>query len=273
MPMLSLANDVGNKIAQITMPVPDNQRSVLAIAYHKSGSVLLDGILRELCNNYGRSYVRLDSDLFAAGYHIKDFDKAVTGSFSAIGYVYGVFRTYLNAFSKPPANQMVRLMLIRDPRDAIVSYYFSVVHSHSIPVAGEVQNSLLAHRYALASENINKIIMSNELAFVFDNMNKIASLVRQPGSVVYRYEDIIFSKAAWIRDVASRILVEVDDELISKLVRRFDIRPEIENVKDHIRQVTPGDYKKKLSSQAIDYLEMRHADLLQQLGYLPTIKS
>jgi hypothetical protein len=69
--------------------------------------------------------------------------------------------------------------------------------------------------------------------------------------VIYRYEDVIFAKQAWIDDMCDWYGWKVPIEQRQAVATHFDIRPESERPNEHIRQVTPGIYRKHLSEGTI----------------------
>jgi hypothetical protein len=268
MPDVQLRSDDGGRIVTIPVPEPDQMRAVLAVAFTKSGSVMLDGILQELCSVGHRSYVRVETELFTLGLQVRKFDSAIACMIHESGYVYGVFRTALNGFFSETVDNLVRLFLIRDPRDAIVSYYFSMKNSHALPARGDIRESLVQQRTDLESIDLEDAILSNRFGYFFDEIERIALLSQRSGAIIYRYEDIVFLKEKWIRDLAIRICVELNENTLRKLLKRFDIVPSREDVNNHVRQVTPGDYRRKLSPKAIAHLEQRYSKLFEQLGYV-----
>ena len=112
--------------------------------------------------------------------------------------------------------------------------------------------------------------MNRNFDFVFDNMRKIAKLMSSASGDfhVYRYETIVFDKAQWIRDLAKRLTVSLSDDNIVALLKEFDvIPPPADHENEHIRHVTPGDYKLKLSKQTVAFIEMEFRDVFDLLGY------
>ena len=84
---------------------------------------------------------------------------------------------------------------------------------------------------------------------------------------VYRYEDVIYNKEAWLAEVLDYIEVEKSPALLKSVVRKFDVIPDSENEAQHVRQVHPGNYKKKLSEPAIEKLTEKAKDFLTHYNY------
>ena len=264
---MRLTSDDGAHTADVTAGQHDGRPGVLAIAYHKSGSVLLDGVLAAICKATGRTYVRPDSELFDQGYDSPSFDRAIAELFSPDGHVYGVFRTRLDAFTCAVARAMRRIILVRNPLDAVTSYYFSLRYSHRIPDQGTVHDNLTQIRSTLSVKEIDECVQSDQFHFLFMNMAAIARLMPEPGVTVYRYEDVVFQKRRWFADLAAKLDVSVADDVLDRLLDRFDLVPPQEQAREHIRRVVPGDHKNKLSKRSIAYLTGNYGSVMQELGY------
>lgn len=267
MTAFELSSDDGTKTAQIDMPPPDGKPGALAVAFHKAGSVMLDGVLGAMCQHSGRSYVNIDTELFGQGRFSKDYDRTIGQAFLPSGYVYGVFRTYLDSFAGSTVKPMKKIILVRDPRDVVVSYYFSMRYSHSVPKQGEARDALLNVRSETSNVSLDDSVLGNKFEYLFENMKKITHLINTENVILYKYEDIIFKKADWFDSLAKDIGVDLDQEFKARLLERFDVVPEEEKSDKHIRRVTPGDHKDKLSRDAIRHLQIRHMELFQALGY------
>jgi sulfotransferase family protein len=267
MTKIAIRSDDGSKLARVEVPEPDGRPSCVAIAFHKSGSVMLDTILRRLCAATGRSYVRHAAELFNQGFRHRDFANAIAGLMQPQGFVFGVFRDCGPAL-RSLDRAIRKIVLIRDPRDAVVSYYYSVRDSHPIPESGQVSQDLHAARAHLQDNDINRAILGMRFHYLFVNMEEIANLIELPNTAVYRYEEVVFDKAAWIGSLASELSVSAPEAVVQNLLRRVDIFPEAENPRQHIRKVTPGDYKEKLAPETIRFIEERYGSLLRTLGYV-----
>jgi sulfotransferase family protein len=265
MAQIELRSDDGSKLARLDMPAPDGRPTVLASAFLKSGSVMLDGVLRDLCAAAGRAYVRLESGLFAQGLHLNEFAAAAASLIAPRGFVFGVFRTYLPALRNHSA--LKKIILIRDPRDVAVSWYYSIRNSHALPKTGEARAELLQGRSAFQETELNAALLDGNFDVLFEILEQIAGLITLPNTVIYRYEDIVFDKPRWVRSLAANLAVQVPGSAADAIAKKFDIFPESENPDRHIRKVTPGDYKEKLWPEAITYVEQKYQGLLRSLSY------
>ena len=122
-------------------------------------------------------------------------------------------------------------------------------------------------RQKLGEMELEDAILNDKFVRYLERLKRISDLSLESGSIVYRYEDIIFSKRDWIIDLASKISVQVDASSVDRLIQKYDVFPDVEEPAKHVRQVKPGDYKRKLGRKAVDYLETRYPELFEAWGY------
>ena len=161
-----------------------------------------------------------------------------------------------------------RLILVRDPRDALVSHYYSIRQSHVLPAKGNNRRNMLKAREQAANTGIDQFITQVRRGkFICKTMLSLSRL-NGPDTHVYKYEDVIFNKAAWLRDMLSRIDIgQLDDGLIEETAARNDVVPEDEDPSRHIRQVKPGNYRNHLSPETIGWIEREYSAVFDTYGY------
>ena len=93
-------------------------------------------------------------------------------------------------------------------------------------------------------------------------------MLQPAGPKIWRYEDVIFSKVLWVKDMLRFLGMEPPPaDVLSEIIRPFDVFPDDEKPEEHIRQVKPGDHKAKLASATIERLSERFAPVLKMYGY------
>ena len=130
------------------------------------------------------------------------------------------------------------LIQLRDPRDILVSAYFSVKYSHGY--------NLPESYYS----DINKFILERSYIFVNRNKNLFDSL--NYNSKYIFYEDMVCNFKFWANEIFDEFSINnnIRDKIINKFSKEFDSFPK-ENIHKHKRQMKPGDYKNKLSKETI----------------------
>jgi hypothetical protein len=235
--------------------------SVFIVGLLKSGSTLLNRIMRPITAAAGLTYRSPASEAVARGL---DFEK-LTVDFEPFGYAYGGFRDL--PWRLPDYASGRTVVLVRDPRDALTSYYFSMAYSHVPPGTAESPNLLTAfqaRRDRARSITIDDFVLSEAPGHA-RAMRRILANAPQPR--LYRYEEIIFDKQAWATDMVEYLALPASPLLVSKVVARNDVIPPEDAPLEHIRHVTPGDHRDKLRPETIAALDARFARLRKKMGY------
>lgn len=258
----------------LTPPPPASDReSVLAFSLAKAGSTLLYNMLHELAPLAGLTYYSIEDALFAADVSPNRRPALIGNVFAQTGYCYGGFRQF-PAYPIPILHSTRSIFLVRDPRDMAVSLYFSMMKSHVLPDAtgdeGGARADFERSRSQTASVPIDQWVASAavvQYTRMFEGYLAQGYLWR-PNIVTYRYEDVIFHKAAWLADICDWFGWNVDRGALDAIAARFDARPEGENPDQHVRQVTPGNYRKHLSQGTIGHLNALFGEYMRLFGYL-----
>ncbi|MEQ9315629.1 MAG: sulfotransferase domain-containing protein [Henriciella sp.] len=253
----------------LSLQVPDRcvDESIFFMAPHKSGSVLFYNLVDELAAAAQKQTFALEPQLFGQGVPLIDCPLEVTQLLEQPG-LYNGFRTlwllpYVRGF-----REAKKLLLVRDPRDICVSYYFSVTQSHTVPEKGSVRSKLLNQRSEARDMNIDRFIRSGRCDFVLNNMMAFKRVTEQYENChIFRYEDVIFQKQQWAQQIADLCGLEVSPEAVAEIAARHDIRPDDERPDQHVRQVSPGNYKRHLRPETWQVIEKRFKPLFDYFDY------
>ena len=248
-----------------------------AFSMHKAGSTLFYNLLNRAmhrANELGLAntlrYVSIPDRLFNAGvpeqvltdpeFPLKHNEKVADEH-----TLYGGFR-FVPAFATDEFLADKRVMvLVRDPRDVLTSLYFSLQKSHRIPV-GEAGAVMTEHKERVLTEHIDQFVsrMARKGQWLrrFTRLGELKDL-----GVSWRYEDIVFDKARWLDEILDYLEIDLPAESRHQFVSAEDIRPDQEDADKHIRQVTPGDHKRKLKAETIAELNAIFSDTLRVWGY------
>lgn len=250
------------QVFDVALPVPrSGQKSGYAFAFAKSGSTLLNNLIVTYCTSCDIPTFSLFDSAFANGVPTHQIGDDAMACFAPSGVIYTGFRHYPR-FDLDLDDCNV-LLLVRDPRDMLVSMYFSVARSHVIPKRHE---RLKRERAKAASLTIDEFVLSR--ASIFSRIHAVYQKKLPLERIkVYRYEDVVFEKRAWLADIVASLDLPVDRDLIDMVVERFDIVPQTEDDREHIRQVYPGDHRVKLEQATIERLNEQLAGFLSSYDY------
>ena len=251
---------------------------IIVFSMHRSGSMLLYQLCRRLAPLTGyRHYSPNGGDVRVS---IRQFAERPEHWLTQKG-CFGPLRIYIPA----PRTEDTKILLhLRDPRDVLVSMFFSYCYSHG----GEIEGGT-GYRKEVAEWGIDEFVWrmataedapvtgdygtGSHLWDLAGNVRRryesyVANLFERPNTVFVRYEDMVSGSTCWLRGVSGIFGFE-DPEQIERI--RMGLARHTEADHDdqwvHRRQVTPGDYKRKLRPETIIRLNNAFGDVLARLGY------
>lgn len=261
-------------VEKVVLRLPPSRRpdqpSVTVFALPKSGSTLLDGIMRKLSRKVGLRYVSVMGEFFSIGIPPEQMPAGTSSIFLPNGYCYGGFR-HLPPFDIPILSQSRPVLLVRDPRDMLVSFYFSMRESHQEPGNKLESTKVSMPRDPALTVSIDDYV-TGSIAESFRSMltSYRTKLCKSYDVKLYRYEDVIYDKADWVADLSTHFGWDVPRRVTDAIAKRNDKMPVQERTDQHVRQVHPGNYRKKLKLETISWLDEFFREEMEYFGYSPT---
>lgn len=191
------------------------------------------------------------------------------------------------------------ILHLRDPRDVLVSSFFSNAFSH--PVNPAFFNPDEAVREEWIERGIDAFVIERS-PIVVDRYNYVISnLLGRENVLFLKYEDMVLNYQEWLAKFLSVFIAPEPDSLtkrqpkgllalLEKLLliqgkerspsptfstlyqelfeaHKTDFQVEDEDVYRHKRQVLPGDHTRKLQPETIAALNEKFTEILNALGY------
>ena len=257
---------------EINLPLISNKisKSSFAFSLHKAGSSLLTGLLQDYCRKLSIPTFNFPGILFNHGL---DENKVIITDdlknlFKELKYCYIGWRNYMQLLDAADLCSSRNVFWVRDPRDRLISFYFSFARSHVLPEAGELRETIQNQRKSLKLRTPDDDAKKRMIPFVIDILDLYHTKLPPENTRIYRYEDVIFKKKEWLTDMVNYFDLPRDELVIKMVAKSHDIRPDSENPNAHIRQVTPGNYSKHFSSETIEILNNGMKKILDCYGYL-----
>jgi len=243
--------------------------SVFFFTFHKCASTLFSSYI--LRNIKGLERVDYASQIYD---NRRSTDRELT--FRKKGYVYGPIR--LSANPEGPVHKLlvtpttepgfvrdkIAIFFIRDPRDILVSAYYSFGYTHGLSQVRDIQGQQQARRKSTQSISLDEYVLVNADSQV-KNFEKMIELTRVcKRGVILKYEDMIDNFESF-REKFCRDIV-VDDDVMREIHKRS--RPiEGENAESHRRSGKVGGFKEKLSEETLQALNGHLENILTKLDY------
>ncbi len=234
----------------------------------KSGSSILNNVVHAIAKMNDVHFVDIAGQLFQNGIPVRDWQRdAGMGKLLKPGNVYGGFRNFpLGLTGDETFRNSKKLLMVRDPRDALVSEYFSNAYSHSVPVTGKTRNDMLALRDAALGSEIDAYVL--KMAPLLRNtLREYMQLGDHNIHRTLRYEDVITRKRLLLSELCGFFSWSLSETQSNQILGWADVVPETEQPTEFVRKVTPGDYLEKLSRETISKLNDLFAAEMQYFGY------
>lgn len=247
---------------KVSLPAPKtNLKKAYVFAFAKSGSTLLDNMVSTYCQLIGVPSFSLFNAAFGQGIRTSDIVDDARVCIEQEGIIYTGFR-HFPVFNLDLSGANT-ILLTRDPRDMLVSMYYSIIKSHVIP---EGNSGMQRNRELAASLDINDYVVN--FANNYNNQFKRYRIMLDNSDLTtFRYEDVIYEKEKWLNAVVIKLGLEVVPSVVASVAKQFDIIPDHEAEDKHIRQVHPGNYLDKLRPDTIAKLNQSLADFLIFFSY------
>jgi len=199
-------------------------------------------------------------------------------TFEENGFIYGPIRLSTGSPSAiysrfvEPASRIdficdkIAIFLIRDPRDILVSSYYSFGYTHEFSTVKEIEEQQRQTRELIRDKTVDAFALEAANA-TLNHFHAIDRLAHACGrGIILKYEDMIYN---W--EKFSSGLTTYLDIGRRTLRHTYKLCRPLENERDtgHRRSGKPGAYKRKLLTSTVDALNIVFAPVLTRFHYEP----
>jgi len=183
---------------------PSDKESIYFITFHKTASSLFSD---KVLGNFKR---------------LQHFDpeKKITNDhayfphdseFHSKGFIYGPIRLSswlnLNAIKllieivEKNISQCRSIFLVRDPRDIIVSSFYSFIHSHTLSLNAEVRDNQVQFISWMKTQNIDEYALNISQTILKSFEHMFSLYERSQNKILLRYEDLVEEPVSFIKNL------------------------------------------------------------------------
>lgn len=245
----------------------DRDASLYFYTMHKCASSLFGRFA--LKNVVGRTHKDYAAQIFREGVNIRI-------AFEETGYVYGPIRV-----SAGPAAPVFRplveptcrsdfvrgktaIFMVRDPRDILISGYYSYGWSHTISPVNEIAAFQRQLREGVQQFTLDDFALDKS-AKTLTHFETIIRLTRAcKRASVLRYEDMIHDWPTF--STALTKYAEFDDATLAEIYKRSRPRQEIK-LNQHRRSGQTEQFRTELKPETVDALNEVFTPVLEHFGY------
>ncbi len=239
-------------------------QSILFFTVHRCASRYTTNILRQMLADSLMIHIDLSAYIWSGG----KIYKGTKDIYRSEGYLYGPFYGLDKEELNIPVNNYKDfkiLLLLRDPRDVLTSYYF---HHAYQPYYNPAQQDVINMRAEKASrKTVDEWVL--EMIPLFKNryITYLETFGKESNVLLLKYEDMIHDFNNWLNSLIKFTNMQPKEETLKSIVREVDFSVNKEDVKSHKRQVTPGDHTRKLKENTIKILNSEFREILAELDY------
>ena len=245
----------------------NSYESVYFYTFHKCASSLFSGYV--LRNIEGLRCVDYASQIYSGRKN-----DAVT--FERNGFVYGPIRLSANPMSPvykrlvEPAidsdfiRNKIAIFLVRDPRDILVSAYYSFGYTHGFSNVDEIKEVQEQRKIQIQSKTIDEYALEAAHGTLrnFETVDRLNKACTR--SVVLKYEDMIENWDSFAKGLTKYI--NIKQQVLAQIYAQTRPR-EREDTKSHRRSGKPGGFRGKLKAETIAFLNTTFEAVLERFQY------
>lgn len=262
---------VGDHSLDFEIAVDPSSKPFFCLGVRKSGSTLLHKIVSFLARRNNINIVDVPGTFFKNGLVAADWMAADMTDIVKPGNVYVGFRSFPTSFAESEAfASSLKIFMYRDPRDALVSQYYSDAYSHSLPTSNGLTNKggeIFAKKRADAlADEVDSYVLKHARA-IRNTLMSFETLDNDPLCLKLRYEDYVFQKKRLIHKILDHFGWECHQGPIENILKQVDEVPDSEDKMRFVRRVVPGDHRAKLKPETIRELDNRLKDVMKLYDY------
>ncbi|MBK1833424.1 sulfotransferase domain-containing protein [Roseibacillus ishigakijimensis] len=238
--------------------------SILYFTYYRCGSQVFKKVLQRLFRQQEKSLSWIDFEAYLMHRepekgNIEDRIGEFLPAFRKTGYFYGPH--YHPVRELIGGSEIRSFCLLRDPRDVLVSHYYSLGFAHTVTNMKAVER-----RKEVASMSVDEFVLHPHfLGEIKDRYRVYLDEFYQYGESerFFRYEDMTRNMGGFLAAFASSCQLDVSLEDIEKVCQGVITESVKENKISHRRSGKWGQFRSKLEPETLERLEEELGDLLE----------
>jgi len=241
--------------------------SVIFYTTHKCASVFVDKLLITITNNSEyqlKNYataIRSLGDRVYVGSPYEDFlEKAYDQLYKTRGEIYAPQRRPLDF---PGREKFKHIFFLRDPRDVLISSYYSFGYSHPAPPGEKQQQRFYQNREKIQTQRIDFYVRDAAVNWLVPIYNKYQHLLETSDNYLYlTYDEFKDDTTDFIYKIANFLEIDVPEEEVKQIANEASPIQENQDITQHKRSGKSQQFLEELNSDTIQYLNETFADIL-----------
>lgn len=239
-------------------------QSILFFTVHRCASRYVTNILKKFAQDSDVTHIDIEGYFWRGGKLCTSPQKI----YEKFGYIYSPFYGMDKeelTMPIPNLDDFKIILMLRDPRDVLTSYYF---HHAFDPYHNPAQQEyIIARSMEAVSKSIDEWVLEKTAVFLERYKTYCEKLKNKPNVLFLKYEDMVKDFNQWLYNLRKFTGLNLKKETVESIIKKANFSVDKENVKVHKRQVTPGDHKRKLKKETINILNSQYSKILDILNY------
>lgn len=236
-----------------------NLSPVILLTVHKAASSLLSVRLTPFFRNRGYEVADISSYFARTGISKRDYFIQSESQRKSVFCAPGVFHCAIRWEVEIPCPQLARIILVlRDPRDVLVSHFFSTKYSHPV-----LNPEFFVFKEKSENLGIDEYVKWIAPDFLRRYLHYI-KLMKSENVLFLKYENLITEPRRFEKDIAEFVKLSCNP---GEIVSEADFEVNKEDPSSHKRQVKSGDHRNKLKPETINWLTDYFKEVLDTLEY------
>ena len=247
--------------------------SIIHFSLNKSATQYVKQILTTCVQEIDMVPVHMQDYAFASQFPYLDHlsveeMQAYKHIFNPQGYLYSAFGGMVEGIDSLSQYRVV--LMTRDPRDILVSDYYSKAYSHPEPTSFSDKNEFFYQaRHQALEQTVDAFAMA-ECELIGDILIRYRDqlLAKHPEVYLTRYVDMVTDFEGWLTNLLHACELEVRPALKKQLVQQhYASRPRGEDQQSQLRKGIAGDYQHTLKEETIRFLNEKLSEVLTYYQY------
>jgi hypothetical protein len=175
------------------------------------------------------------------------------------GIIYGPHRSYRDI---PNLDKYKVILVLRDPRDVLVSYYYSIAFSHPI-----ISKNITEMRKKALSESLDEFVLRKAPEFARKYEEYRRFLYHNPNCLFVKYESMLYESSEFLEEIQSFVDIPLSQEVVCRILEEELTLPQNEDIHRHRRSGRTGDFADKLQPNTVSKLNDLFEDSLDVFGF------
>jgi Sulfotransferase domain len=263
---IKIARHIKHKYPNVSLLMKGRHRtnsrntSILHFTVHRCASQFVMQIFKIIEKHSDMTQIELEGYFWNGG-------KLCTSRqeiYKKCGYLYGPFYGLDKEELTLPIPNLADfkiVLMLRDPRDVLTSYYFyQAFSSYDNPAQ---QQFLIARNEKVKNTLIDNWVLEKAPLFKARYEEYLKTLHGRSNVLFLKYEDMVADFESWFYKLIGFSGLHLERQAIESIFRIANFSVENEDKNSHKRQVTPGDHVRKLKQETIDALNSEFQAVLE----------